>query len=392
MEKLLPAASKKYIPSLTGMRAIAAFMVFVCHNPINYAQPLTPLQRAGNGLLVAFDIGVAIFFVLSGFLITLRYAENITLSWQWIVRYTRNRMARIYPMYFLVTVVTIVASQLSTAYDPSRVWQYFSPTDKAIAIFANLTFIRGFFSNLTWTLAGQGWSLTVEECFYLAAPFMLLSVMRQPKLLPLWALGLLATGFALVGVGSLAPEHLYGFFKTVRFMLNWTFFGRCIEFVLGMGLGLYVIKRPKPQVATGWATYLGSAWMGLCMLAFTAFEFSHDPGPIPGLTTYSAIFVHNVLLPLGIVALFWGLIHEQTVVRRLLETDLFSLLGKSSYVFYLTHVGVLNFLIEYHLTTNVLVKFVLMNLVSIGLYKLVEHPIHRWLTQRAKPRPVAVAA
>lgn len=363
-------------------------MVFICHNPFSKVGPGTLLPEWANAFLETFSIGVSIFFVLSGFLITLRYAENIQLSRNWIVKYTRNRMARIYPMYFLVTIATFAASQFSLAYDPSRVWKYFSATDKGLALFLNLTFLRGFFSNFCFTLAGQGWSLTVEETFYLIAPFILLTAGRRVKLLPVWAVGLLATGFALAAIGHTWPTQLYGFFKNSYFMLNWTFFGRCLEFIAGMALGLWVLKHPAQQRASSWLTYGGVAWILSCMLILTRFTFGVPAADIPGLTYAPAIILHNLVLPVGIVALFWGLMHEQSSLRRILETKLFDLLGKSSYAFYLVHVGILNFFIEYNLTTNVWIKFVLMNVVSIALYKLVEHPVHRWLVS-GKPAQAA---
>ncbi len=57
------------------------------------------------------------------------------------------------------------------------------------------------------------------------------------------------------------------------------------------------------------------------------------------LQSYWSFLVMNALLPLGIITWFWGLIHEATFVRKLLETGAADLLGKSSYIFYLIHVG-----------------------------------------------------
>jgi peptidoglycan/LPS O-acetylase OafA/YrhL len=370
------------------MRAIAAFMVYISHNPF-IASTVPHVQNWFDRLLDAMSIGVSIFFVLSGFLITLRYANSIQFKKDWIIQYVTNRFARIYPLYFIVTIITFVASQLSIAYDPSRVWKYFSSVDKALALVLNLTLLRGFFANFIWTLAGQGWSLTVEECFYLAAPIILFSVARRPKLLMLWPLLLIAIGVALVGVGNLAPDKTYGFFKTIPFMLFSTFFGRSVEFVIGMALALFVLKSNNPQVHKVWATGLGIVWILGCAVLMTNLPPQYGMLTIAGVDVSVGILIHNFVLPVGIAALFWGLIHEHTWFRNLLETKLFDLLGKSSYAFYLLHVGVLNFFVEYHITENAWIKFIIMNLAAIAVYKLVEHPMHSWLVKWFKSKSVA---
>lgn len=58
---------------------------------------------------------------------------------------------------------------------------------------------------------------------------------------------------------------------------------------------------------------------------------------------------------------------------------LFDLLGKSSYVFYLTHVGIISEVLLSVIGRNITALFIIFNLLSIVLYLLVEHPMHRWL-------------
>ncbi len=66
-------------------------------------------------------------------------------------------------------------------------------------------------------------------------------------------------------------------------------------------------------------------------------------------------------------------------MRKILETKAFDLLGKSSYNFYLIHVGVIQLLIAKHISHNELVYFLLLNAISIVLYKIVEVPCHQAL-------------
>jgi peptidoglycan/LPS O-acetylase OafA/YrhL len=375
------ASKGQYFAVLTGIRAIAAYMVFLSHdNPFNTISAEGPWQLALSGFVGMLSIGVSVFFVLSGFLITVRYEQDIKLSWQWARRYLRNRVARIYPMYFLVTIATLIGTTINAGYDPSRLWKFYNLKDKVVVVFLNLTFLRGFFERYRFTMAGQGWSLTVEECFYLSAPFLLLGLRRQWRRILFYPFLLLALGLALVAVGSTFHDQLFSFFGSFRFMLDWTFFGRSFEFFAGMAMALYLRRRPGTNHKGFRFTITGIIWMALCMAALTYLE--HDTPnsvAIMNMLNYKSYLVRNVVLPVGIVLFFWGLLHEQTWLKRLLETPLFDLLGKSSYTFYLIHVGVLDFFLNDFVTTSILGKFVIINLVAIILYKLVEHPLHRLL-------------
>jgi peptidoglycan/LPS O-acetylase OafA/YrhL len=381
--------AKNYYPVLTGLRALAAYMVFLCHDNIfinNTTHAASgQVQSALAGFVSSLSIGVSVFFVLSGFLITLRYEQSVQLNWQWARRYLRNRVARIYPVYFLVTMVTLLATTINVRYDPSRLWHLYSLKDKLLVVFLNLTFLRGFFENFRFTMAGQGWSLTVEECFYLSAPLLILGLRGRPWRLLAYAVMLLGIGLGLVALFSPFHDHIYGLFGSVKFMLNWTFFGRCIEFIMGMGLALYVRRQPNKERSGPLFTILGFSWMMLCAAVMAYLERNSGEAAAWNMQNYSTFFVGNLILPIGIVLFFRGLLEERTFLRQLLETPLFDLLGKSSYSFYLIHVGVLDFLIEDHVTSNILGKFIIINLVAIALYKLVEHPLHAWLCgQRSK--------
>lgn len=380
---LVPAKGQ-YFSVLTGVRAIAAYMVFLSHdNPFNTSGPKSLLHVGLQSFVGCLAIGVSVFFVLSGFLITTRYEHSITLSWQWARRYIRNRVARIYPMDFLVTIATLIGTTINAGYDPSRLWKYYSLKDKIFVVFLNLTFLRGFFDRYRFTMAGQGWSLTVEECFYLLAPFLLLGLRKQWRRIFFYPVLLLAIGLALAAVGSTFHDQLFGFFGSVRFMLDWTFFGRAFEFVAGMGLVLYLRRNPSTEGKGFRVTTAGLIWMALCMIDLGYFE-RNTPGEVAVLhmLDYRSYLVRNLVLPGGIVLLFWGLLYERNWLKRLLETPLLDLLGKSSYTFYLIHVGMLDFFLNDFVTTSILGKFVIINLVAIALYKLVEHPVHRLLTSR----------
>ncbi|WP_374226272.1 acyltransferase family protein [Flavobacterium oreochromis] len=99
-----------------------------------------------------------IILFLSGFLIANRYFDEKVI-WK---SYFINRFARIYPSFFILTTLTFLYTSYKTNVFNAEIY------------LSNITFIKGFFNNLKFTGIAQSWSLTVEEFFYLLAPFFLL--------------------------------------------------------------------------------------------------------------------------------------------------------------------------------------------------------------------------
>ena len=364
---------KLYFPALTGFRAVAAWLVFFHHfNPFTRDTALGRLVYEGH-------MGVTVFFVLSGFLICVRYFNRTTFSRQWVGAYLQNRVARIYPLYLLLTCVTFIVIAFYPAYDYTGTWPTYSLKDKLLAVGLNLTFLRGLFDQFKFTGIPPGWTLTVEECFYLSAPLLLAGLARYTKLrLLAYAAGILGLGIVLVVLPT--PFHPYGFFASFPFMLNNTFLGRCLEFLAGIYLGLYVLQKAifRPD-ARPLYTLIGIVWISVCLAAMAWVD-------IPGLQTrvifVERILLNNVLLAPGICSLFYGLITEHSLLRNVLSSKLFDLLGKSSYAFYLIHYGVLSRLLELYVTHNLAASFLITNLVAIGLYKCIEHPFQEMLAAR----------
>ena len=95
-----------YVPALTGVRAMAAYLVFISHFCDQFDENFPHLLQRFLG---EFHIGVSLFFVLSGFLITFRYYDKFQgLNAEWFKQYLKNRVARIYPMYALLTIAAFV--------------------------------------------------------------------------------------------------------------------------------------------------------------------------------------------------------------------------------------------------------------------------------------------
>ncbi|UPL50119.1 acyltransferase family protein [Hymenobacter sublimis] len=360
----LSHSSKTYLPAFTGVRALAAYLVFLHHfNPF-HDDPEWPRLHAW---ILEFHVGVPIFFVLSSFLITLRYGQqDLTKLGGW-AQYMRRRLARIYPLYFLLTLATYYAFWRA---------QHFLPHH----FFFSLTLTQAFFSDAKYAGIAQAWSLTVEESFYLAAPLAFWLLRRR---VPLWVqpFALLALGCGLVLVLSPITNQLYGFFGSFRLMLLFSFFGRCFEFYAGMQLARwYQQGRLRRHHVPGLLTLVGSA----VMIAAVSGMVWTKGGYTYGQEHAFGVALNNVALPGGIIIFFAGLLTERTWLQRLLSTQLFKVLGKSSYAFYLIHLGSVRDWLALHLTPHNGILFIGLNLLAIVLHYAVEEPLNRFF----RPAPI----
>lgn len=382
---------KNYIPALTGVRALAAYLVFISHYAYVFdgAMPHA-IQRFFN----EFHIGVTLFFVLSGFLIAFRYFDNFQLTGDWFKQYLKNRVARIYPMYFLLTAGAFIY------YFFTREAVIVGKFPSAIGLFfMHITFVRGFFYDLNFTGIGQGWSLTVEECFYFSAPIVFFIAKRYHKFY-LQILALTGLGFLMVLL--FRNVNWYGFFGNFTFMMLYTYFGRCFEFFIGIKLALYVRKHGLERSDKIRFTYIGFVGIFACVGIMS--RLTIPLGWSAGLHNPFGIITNNYVLPICIATFFYGLITESSHMKKVLANSFVELLGKSSYIFYLVHLGYMYNMIhhtfnwlndqvfslydkwgfEWHSpfesdSLNLLYAFIVLNCISILLFKFIEEPLNHYI-------------
>jgi peptidoglycan/LPS O-acetylase OafA/YrhL len=394
---------QNYIPALTGVRALAAYLVFISHYEYTFDRNFShSLQR----FFLEFHIGVTIFFVLSGFLIAFRYYDNFHLTKDWFKQYLKNRVARIYPMYFLITAAAFFVYYFNR--DPAIVNGFPSAVG---LFFMHITFLRGFFHQLVFTGVAQGWSLTVEECFYFSAPIIFFIIHKYRKYY-LQIIAVTALGFFMVLI--FRNINWYGFFSDYTFMMLYTFFGRCFEFFAGIKLALMVRSKGFHRTNKLKFTYIGCFLIFFCVWLMSLLPI--PAGWLAGLHNPFGIIINNYLLAISIAMFFYGLITEATVIKKVLATPLVELLGKSSYIFYLIHLGFMyvfiyngiNWLndktfilydqwgVDWHSPfeydwLNILYAFVLLNVVSVILFKFIEEPLNHFIRKsdfliKAKPK------
>ncbi len=199
MQTAAPSAHHQYRPDIDGLRAIAVLAVIAFH--------------AGAAWLPGGFVGVDVFFVISGYLITGLIARHVELGDFSFGNFYTRRIKRLLPAYLLVSVCTLAfASWLLIPYD----YLYYTTSLAASWGFA----ANIFFSLLSWGYFGQRteefpllhtWSLSVEEQFYFIFPLLLIVLYRYARrwLLPLLMLmAVLIVAWSELQTGKVASYFL----------------------------------------------------------------------------------------------------------------------------------------------------------------------------------------
>ncbi|HLZ30753.1 MAG TPA: acyltransferase [Chloroflexota bacterium] len=307
-----------HIPALDGLRGLAILLVLVQHA---YVPP-------GEGLVDRFVrfwmdsgwLGVDLFFVLSGFLIS-----GLLLDARAKPGYFRNfyarRVLRIFPVYYLVLAfMFLVAPRLGN-------WVHTEGIGgTAVWYVAYLANVHAALRGPTFTALGPTWSLAVEEQFYLVWPLIVLLCNRRRLTLaciaiivlaPLIRVGLLLGGMDLWGVYALTPARMDGF---------------------ALGAGLALLARSERRLASyarlgRTAVLLGGT--GLVALAVWQGSFRWD-----------TVGMETAGFSLGALA-FGGLLWLAIAPGRVagwLQVPVLRSFGRYSYAIYLLQVPILEVL------------------------------------------------
>lgn len=344
--------------ALTGLRMVAASLVFIYHNRKYWRSYLHPevLRFLNEG-----HMGVSLFFVLSGFLIAYAYADKPLNGPGGFFRYLALRAVRILPLYWLILTVRYVD------------WGFPS----AGSAWATYTLTHAFSHRHILDAIAQAWSLNVELCFYLLAPmlyFLLKKNWYYPVLMCLGLLGLATlTGFFWQQLNGNPLGALYPF----DFLLQSTFFGRFMEFLWGMSLAAFMQGHLswKKLLPKKHQTLIGAVGIVAMLYLIGLLEpnvFAHGTDHPLG------VLLRATLFPWLVVCLLHGLITEQTALQRFLGSAPMELLGKASFAFYLIHISYVNIRIR-ELVLLPDRNFVLLWVLSIFLYLCFEKPVHQSL-------------
>lgn len=190
-----PAGAAGFVPALEGMRACAAVAVLLTHAAFQTGQVGYSVMGRVWG---RFDMAVAVFFALSGFLLWRGHARA---AWTDDAspdtgRYYRSRLVRIMPAYLVVAVVALALLPRSDAPSAST-W------------LANLSLTQVFVPYSLTDGLTQMWSLSVELLFYLVMPLAALALLRLKGPRAKWRVPALlvvaAVSLSWAWIGSMLP-------------------------------------------------------------------------------------------------------------------------------------------------------------------------------------------
>lgn len=296
----------KYRPDIDGLRAIAVLLVVGFH---------------AFGVAAGF-IGVDIFFVISGYLISSILFTDFQRDQLSIIDFYRRRIKRIFPALLVVLLFCFALGWFTLLADE------FLSLNKHIA--AGLAFISnlvllgesGYFDSASNTkILLHLWSLGIEEQFYIFWPLLLILFCKLKRNIGVLLWILLAVSFLL----NIAFINGY---PSATFYLPFT---RIWELLIGAALAYRVVVQNKSLALLGSANL--TAWFGFGLL-ITANIFINDRSPFPGwwalLPTLSAV----LLISAGNLAWF----NKNVLGNRVLVW-----FGLISYPLYLWHWPLLTF-------------------------------------------------
>lgn len=218
-------------------------------------------------------IGVDIFFVISGFVISLVYEQPLGSRSVTFGRFYVRRIKRLGPAYFgLVAATTVGALAVMRPHDLTNYgWSLLSQA----VYMQNVAFwtIGDYFENALAKPLLHTWSLAVEEQFYLLFPFLVLAIRHRPRLRN-WLLVALTLGSFLVGVAitAISPKTSFYWLPT-----------RAWEFAVGF---MVVAGYSKQPISGAIGTTFALA--GALLVLVSVFAFSSHSG-MPSLQTILAV-------------------------------------------------------------------------------------------------------
>lgn len=352
--------NKNHFNALTGIRAIAAIMIFVYHNRKYWKDDIHPeLFRFCNEL----NLGVPLFFVLSGFLIAKNYGTKPFQSVTNYKNYLLQRIMRIMPLYWLLITL------------------YYLDADFGKQNFSALHYflLHGFSSTHSLEVIAQAWSLTVEMSFYVVAPLLLVLAEKNTKYILCFLLflfiGTIAVGY-LWHASNGNPNH---YFQPVEFVLMSTFPGQSLLFLAGILYVKYELIITK-FLAHKKATLIGGIGFLVLIYCIGFFQVNRTDH---GTNHWEGKLLFFTLLPTFIVILFHGLIHEKTYLQKFLASKFMILLGNASFAFYLIHISYVNLKVKSFIFLPDR-NFCLLWIIAIILYYFFEKPIYSWYRNRKK--------
>ncbi len=347
--EMVPTESN-YRPDIDGLRAIAVMSVVLYH--------------FGIGGLQGGFVGVDVFFVISGYLITGIIHSELKRGEFTLARFYERRARRIFPALFVMLLVTMVTGFFVLL--PSDLARLGQAATATVLFVSNALYFRqsGYFDSASdFNALLHTWSLGVEEQFYVGLPLLLMLVHRYR---PNWVLRVIAASALVSFAACVLVQPIMA--KAVFFLSPF----RAWELLLGSLVAL----RAAPQVRDDTLRSLLSVAAVATLVG--AIVFMRAGVDFPGWKAAIPVLVTAVLLHLGGGGRTWG--------GALLSSRPLVFVGLISYSLYLWHWPLL-VLVSYRQgmtplsSEQGLALLGLTLLLAVASYRFVEQPFRRWRKQ-----------
>lgn len=351
--------SSRFRPDVEGLRALAILPVIAYH--------------ANNALVPGGFIGVDIFFVISGFLITgiiLREMQAGEFSLQ---SFYLRRIRRIFPALFFMLSAALIAGCFLLS--PLNMIEFGRTVVSSVLFFSNWQFMQlsdYFDGTAELKPLLHTWSLAVEEQFYIVFPLLLLMVRK-------WFKG----RFAIVigGIAVLSLVKCLWVLTQAPIAAFYVAQNRAYELLIGAFLAAGAVPA-----LTGRGSREAAAAVGFAMILTSLIVFDNAT-VFPGL---------NALLPcVGAALIIHAGSSGDSVVGRALSLGPVRFVGAISYALYLWHWPVLVFARHYtfHELTpaQILAAIAFTFLMAVISYRFIERPFRKHAVPGVRWQPFAVA-
>lgn len=328
----------KHIVQLDALRAIAAFGVILYHFLPEFSSSKLPYGW----------IGVDIFFVISGFLITAILLEqkgvtgnNLLVIKNFVIR----RALRLFPIYYLLIFIFHLLQHFG------NLWTW--DAGNSIYYYTYTTNILFFFEGMAGKQLNHVWTLSIEEQFYLFWPWIVVFVPNRAVILSL----------VFVILGSLIYKSVSGI-ENIR-MLTFSHF----DTLGGGALIAFLLKEKKESVLL-----FINRFKGIIILCGIFILLASEWYLLPEIIISSVVLVLAMSLVIGCHYGFSGL------SGKIFSNSVLIYLGKISYGLYLFHKPVPYFLKLFLTPENsnsyyfLLISVVITIVVAHLSYKIIESP------------------